>query len=212
MHGDIGLPLTAGAVNLAASTPQGPASLQQAAEEAAASTAQQAASDAARQAASQAGVYARQGASEIRVYIETNPTSVQALSFIGGLALIIASVLSLFNVFAIISGPLAYVENFYRLLFGVTICIIDGPKGRTERLQEKVLQYASFLANNTSRSMFYLFIACLEGTQPGWVSPVVGWYFVFIAAAHILVKCHASSRGARDWNPATTADPEQTGG
>mmetsp|Transcript_94256 Transcript_94256/g.148224 ORF Transcript_94256/g.148224 Transcript_94256/m.148224 type:complete len:236 (-) Transcript_94256:27-734(-) len=149
---------------------------------------QQVAGHIARTAAEQTVSLLRKGAGEIRVYIERNHYSVHALSFCGGLALTLVSGLGLLNVFAPLVGPLSYLLHIYQLAFGVVLCLIDGPGEHFPRAQAAVVQYIPFLHNNAGRSAFYLFIACLEGSQESWVHMLVGWYFLGIAVMHVALK------------------------
>eukprot|EP00928_Gymnodinium_smaydae_P035043 TRINITY_DN24723_c0_g2_i1.p1 TRINITY_DN24723_c0_g2~~TRINITY_DN24723_c0_g2_i1.p1 ORF type:complete len:195 (+),score=41.86 TRINITY_DN24723_c0_g2_i1:65-649(+) len=135
-----------------------------------------------------AGHVLGEGAREIRVFIVTNPRSVHVVSFIGGLILAVVSFLSLFDILGALPDPLHYVLNIYQCAFGLMICVIDGPPDRLPALREAVLKHASFLHNNGSRAFFYLFVGCLCGIQV-WYLKVVGWCFVFIAAAHLLLHC-----------------------
>ncbi|CAK0874655.1 unnamed protein product [Prorocentrum cordatum] len=149
--------------------------------------AQQAAQQAARQAASFVGGTLRSGANDIRLYVRTNPWSVTVLSFLGGLVLM-SSFIGLFWLPGILN-PLAYILQFYQAFFGFLICMIDGPAStRFPMTNAKVLQHASFLANNYSRALFYLFIACWEGSQNRWWDWAIGWYFAAIAVLYVAVQ------------------------
>ncbi|CAE8595204.1 unnamed protein product [Polarella glacialis] len=125
-------------------------------------------------------------AQEVRIFVESNPYSVTALSFIGGLVLALVSFVNLLNIFSIIA-PLKYILQIYQLLFGLIICLIDGPGNRLPTLRAKVIGYASFLHTNTSRALFYMFIACIEGEQAGIFRQLVAWYFAAIAVGHLVL-------------------------
>mmetsp|Transcript_103495 Transcript_103495/g.275335 ORF Transcript_103495/g.275335 Transcript_103495/m.275335 type:complete len:210 (-) Transcript_103495:70-699(-) len=177
----------------------GPSPLQQAQQQAQQHV-QQAAQQAAHQAATSAGRSVRQGLTEIHVYIQANPTSVTVLSFVGGLVLAVVSVIGLLSILGPLSGPFAYVLQFYEVIFGLTICAIDGPGDKLPRLRQLVLTHAAFLHNNTSRALFYLFVTCLEATQESWVHKVVGYYFLAISVAFAILRIMNTdgSRGARE--------------
>jgi len=142
----------------------------------------------ARSAAEQTVGLLRKGAGEIRVYIERNHYSVHALSLCGGLALAFVSALGLLNIFGSLLGPLSYLLHGYQLSFGIVLCIIDGPGEKWPRAQAAIVQNVPFLHHNAGRSLFYLFIACLEGSQDSWVHDILGWYFLVIAVMHIVLK------------------------
>eukprot|EP00929_Paragymnodinium_shiwhaense_P086509 TRINITY_DN47012_c0_g1_i1.p1 TRINITY_DN47012_c0_g1~~TRINITY_DN47012_c0_g1_i1.p1 ORF type:complete len:258 (+),score=45.58 TRINITY_DN47012_c0_g1_i1:52-825(+) len=140
----------------------------------------------------------QKGAGEIRIFVEKNHYSVHALSLLGGLTLAAVSTLGLLNVFASITGPLTYVLHFYQLLFASLICVVDGPGDKVPRLQALVVSYAPFLHTNVGRSLFYLFIACLEGSQDSWIHDLVGWYFGVIAVMHVALKFKSLTAGASE--------------
>merc|ERR1712224_477962 len=141
------------------------------------------------------------GAGEIRVYIEKNHYSIRVLSLCGGAALSVLSFLGLLNIFASLFGPFAYVLKFYELAFGLTICVIDGPRESTPRLQGFVMQYLSALHNNLGRALFYLFLACFEGTQDSWVHMLVGWYFLGISVIFCALKAKSICSGGSGDGP-----------
>eukprot|EP00931_Biecheleriopsis_adriatica_P019279 TRINITY_DN13188_c0_g6_i1.p1 TRINITY_DN13188_c0_g6~~TRINITY_DN13188_c0_g6_i1.p1 ORF type:complete len:219 (+),score=39.91 TRINITY_DN13188_c0_g6_i1:81-737(+) len=198
-----GEPQSSGSVSLSANAPQmtsvaGPASGQAASalqEALPRQFQEQVAQDMASTVARGAGRAIRQTASEVILYIESQPSSVTAMSFIGGAVLAVVSFIHLLNFFAFIAGPLAYTLNAYELLFGVTICIMDGPAERFPALRRKVVSYAAFLHTSASRSFFYMFIACLEGKQD-WFRQLVAWYFAGIAVANMVLAWKRRSRSS----------------
>mmetsp|Transcript_27896 Transcript_27896/g.86877 ORF Transcript_27896/g.86877 Transcript_27896/m.86877 type:complete len:222 (-) Transcript_27896:50-715(-) len=151
----------------------------------------------------------RQGGGEIHMYIVSNPYSVTVLSFIGGLALLAASAVSLLNLHQVLTDPLEYILNVYVLFFGLAIVAIDGPGDRLPRLREKVLTHASFLHNNTNRTLFYGFLACQQvsngSTEKEVWRQVVGCYFLFVALAHGAIQCNAGRQIPADHADASAA-------
>mmetsp|Transcript_3144 Transcript_3144/g.8064 ORF Transcript_3144/g.8064 Transcript_3144/m.8064 type:complete len:231 (+) Transcript_3144:125-817(+) len=137
----------------------------------------------------------KKGAGEIRIYVEKNHYSVHVLSLCGGAALASVSLLGLLNIFAPLSGPLSYFLHFYQLTFGLVLCVIDGPSEQLPQAKAAIVQYAPLLHNNAGRSFFYLFIACLEGSQDSWTHMLVGWYFAAIAVMHIALKFRSFTSG-----------------
>merc|ERR1711948_172502 len=125
----------------------------------------------------------------------------------GGLALTVISFLGMLNVFAPLFGPLNYVLKFYQFCFGLTICAIDGPGEHIPRIQGLIVQYAPLLHNNLGRSLFYLFIASLEGTQSSWIHMLVGWYFLFISVVFVAMKAKTLCSSTTD-----VGDDVETGG
>eukprot|EP00928_Gymnodinium_smaydae_P082595 TRINITY_DN65913_c0_g1_i1.p1 TRINITY_DN65913_c0_g1~~TRINITY_DN65913_c0_g1_i1.p1 ORF type:complete len:210 (+),score=42.93 TRINITY_DN65913_c0_g1_i1:81-710(+) len=145
----------------------------------------------------------KMGAGEINVYVETNHYSVRMLSFCGGLFLAFVSFLGLLNIFAPLFGLLSYMLQFYQLCFGLIVCIIDGPLDKIPRAQAMIVQHAPILHTNLGRTVFYMFIACSEGTQSSWVHGLVGWYFFGIAIMLILVKLKSLQSGEVSTQPET---------
>merc|ERR1712039_225230 len=148
------------------------------------------------------------GAGEIRVYIEKNNYSIRVISFMGGLALTVISFLGMLNVFAPLFGPLSYVLKFYQFCFGLTIVAIDGPSKQFPRAQSLIVQYTPVLHNNLGRSLFYLFIASLEGTQDSWIHMLLGWYFLFISVVFVSMKAKSLCSSSED----APEDDAETGG
>merc|ERR1739848_839929 len=112
-------------------------------------------------------------------------------SFVGGAALgVVAAISLVFGTlgFKWLTNPLVYIGNIYRLIFGVVICVLDGPTDSHPNMQRTILTYASFMQNNFSRSAFYLFIACMEHPEKGWWHTAVAYYFLFIGAVHFFAQ------------------------
>mmetsp|Transcript_68892 Transcript_68892/g.128612 ORF Transcript_68892/g.128612 Transcript_68892/m.128612 type:complete len:253 (+) Transcript_68892:83-841(+) len=157
--------------------------------------AQQIAGAVARSAADRALGILKTGATELRVFVEKNNYSVQVLSLLGGLALMTFSFVHCIFILEILEGPLAYILNVYQLLFGAVICIIDGPGDKLPYLHSLVIRYAPFLHNNFGRCLFYVFIACLEGSLGSFVRYLIGCYFAFIAVLHAGLKVRSIATG-----------------
>mmetsp|Transcript_11336 Transcript_11336/g.25785 ORF Transcript_11336/g.25785 Transcript_11336/m.25785 type:complete len:257 (+) Transcript_11336:69-839(+) len=160
------------------------------------SMAQQIAGAVARSAADRALGILKTGATELRVFVEKNNYSVQVLSLLGGLALMTFSFVHCIFILEILEGPLAYILNVYQLLFGAIICIIDGPGDKLPYLHSLVIRYAPFLHNNFGRCLFYVFIACLEGSLGSFFRYLIGCYFAIIAVLHAGLKVRSMANGA----------------
>ncbi|OLQ05149.1 hypothetical protein AK812_SmicGene11683 [Symbiodinium microadriaticum] len=172
---------------------------------------QQVATEMASQAVQGAGRVIRSTANEVILYIESNHYSVTALSFIGGMVLAGISALSLLNVFGFLSGPLSYVMQAYELLFGLVICIVDGPADRFPGLRKQVVSYAAFLRTNASRSVFYLFIACLEGQHENFgLRTAIGFYFAGIAVGHMVLAVRRPPQEVQQAELGQQLSPQQT--
>jgi len=162
-------------------------------QQAAMSAAGQAAGTAARAAGSIAMRATTTVASEVHIYLQKNHYSVAALSFVGGLLLIVFAVVDLVFFFSL-KNFLFWFLNFYRLLFGICICVIEGPVENWPQMEKTVLTYASILQNPATRSTFYLFIACMEWDEAAgpWYHKVVAIYFVAISMVSMFVQCYTA--------------------
>eukprot|EP00927_Polykrikos_kofoidii_P013347 TRINITY_DN15812_c0_g2_i1.p1 TRINITY_DN15812_c0_g2~~TRINITY_DN15812_c0_g2_i1.p1 ORF type:complete len:213 (+),score=47.26 TRINITY_DN15812_c0_g2_i1:218-856(+) len=124
----------------------------------------QMAAAAARQGATQASDSAKKSLSEIKAYIQENPTSVKVFCFLIGLTLIVFSILGCFNLFAAAFEPREYLGNLYNVFFGLIICICDGKESWMKTcgdVQGKLFRYAFFLATQTGRALFYLYVGSM---------------------------------------------------
>lgn len=128
-----------------------------------------------------AGNLLKRGATQITVHIQANPRSVTVMSFVGGMILALVSLCNLLNILNMVN-PLTWILQLYQLAAGLLIIVIDGPSEKLPAfLRDRALQSASFLHSSTSRVLFYLFIACQQGSQTGFFNWIVGWYFAFVA-------------------------------
>eukprot|EP00439_Symbiodinium_sp_Y106_P067047 s4767_g11.t1 len=124
----------------------------------------QMATAAAQQGARAAADRARTGFFEVQAYISENPTSLKILCFCSGLALIAFSLLGLFNPFDINIIPKDQLCNLYNVFFGVIICVCDGKESWLRAcgdLQGTLFRKAYFLASQTGRSLFYLYVGTM---------------------------------------------------
>jgi hypothetical protein len=141
----------------------------------------QMAAAAARQAGSAAVDSTKHGIREIGAYIQENPTSVKVFCFITGLVLIVFSILGCFNLFGAAFAPREYLSNVYNVMFGILICVCDGKESwmvSCFNVQAKLFEQAFFLATQTGRAMFYIYI----GSMTLLVLPdSVFWKIVYIA-------------------------------
>jgi len=152
-------------------------------------------------AASQAGSVLKKGASTVVVHVKANPYSVTIMSFVGGVCLVVASIMHLV-LFANISNPLPYILRIYELAFGVLVVVIDEPTGRIpDSLRARAWELAPFTPTNTNRILFYLFIACLQGSLPSWWNTFTGWYFAIVALFFALVTLAGSSSSTPQGQP-----------
>merc|ERR550532_2384696 len=111
------------------------------------------------------------------------------MSLVGGIVLSIVSFLNLINILNVFS-PLNWILQLYQLAAGLLIITIDGPSDKLPAfLSDRLQQSAAFLLHSsTNRVLFYLFIACQQGSQAGLFNWIVGWYFAFVAIGFAAVQ------------------------
>jgi len=151
---------------------------------------------AASSAAQGAGRLLKRGASTITLHMQANPYSVTVMSFVGGIVLTIVSFLNVLNLLNIFN-PLSWILQLYQLAAGLLIIVIDGPSDKLPAfLRDYMHQSAAFLLHsNTNRVLFYLFIACQQGSQPRWFNWIVGYYFAFVALGFAAVQVAPATSG-----------------
>lgn len=140
-------------------------------------------------AGSGAGQLLQKGAETLTLHVQANPRSITVMSFVGGLVLAFVSFLNILNLLNIFN-PLNWILQLYQFAAGVVIIVIDGPSEKLPGFfRDRLQQSAAFLLHsNTNRVLFYLFIACQQGTQAGLFNWIVGWYFAFIAIGFAAVR------------------------
>eukprot|EP00928_Gymnodinium_smaydae_P064402 TRINITY_DN47730_c0_g1_i1.p1 TRINITY_DN47730_c0_g1~~TRINITY_DN47730_c0_g1_i1.p1 ORF type:complete len:250 (+),score=52.66 TRINITY_DN47730_c0_g1_i1:76-825(+) len=154
-------------------------------------------------AAGRASDFFTHGATEIRVFVEQNHYSVHALSFLGGLALIVLSLFTVLNPLSLLF-PFNYLQKLFELMFGITICVIDGPSDKIPvmgpRLERLLIENAPFLYKNKGRALLYFFIAGLEGARD-WselLKVAIGVYFLGIGVIHVALTASGGQRSEAD--------------
>eukprot|EP00927_Polykrikos_kofoidii_P056770 TRINITY_DN50850_c0_g1_i1.p1 TRINITY_DN50850_c0_g1~~TRINITY_DN50850_c0_g1_i1.p1 ORF type:complete len:232 (-),score=30.92 TRINITY_DN50850_c0_g1_i1:62-694(-) len=175
---------------------------------------EQVAQEVVRQAAGQAGRAITAGVNEVRFYVTNNPTSLDVLSFVGGLALLIWSAVGcVLGAITFFADPVMYLLQWYGLLFGLVICVIDGPGDKVPRLRAALLQHVSVLHNNVSRTLFYLFVACILWIRGTLVYQLISGYFVFVSVAHFIIifQRFRAQPQAQDFHEASSARPNVGG-
>lgn len=157
-----------------------------------------AAQDRANTFAGQASAAVMKASGTIVTHVRANPYSVSLLSFVGGVCLAVSSIMHLLIVSNIVD-PLPYILRIYELCFGVLLMVIDGPGERfPQHLREKALRLAPFSETDTNRILFYLFIACLQGSLGTWWNTVTGWYFAMVAVFFGVVKMATPPQNAAE--------------
>lgn len=125
------------------------------------------------------------------------PTLLRMLCFIGGLVMTISSVLSLFNIFSILTSPSAYILQVYQGFFGIITMIVEAKDfDCLEQLKPWLTQWFRFLTVPAGRGAFYLFVGSLGVSL--WVRNVlsftVGLYMSLMGV--ICVAIHTGTKRA----------------
>ncbi|OLP77370.1 hypothetical protein AK812_SmicGene42568, partial [Symbiodinium microadriaticum] len=130
----------------------------------------------------------RAGVYEVTAYIQENPASLKTMCFCIGLLLMIFSIVTLINPFAVLFMPRHYLANIYNIMFGVIICICDGKESWMRNcgdVQAKLFQKAFILANPAGRAMFYIYV----GTMTMLLVPGDGlWMIIYIILGPMPVR------------------------
>lgn len=116
-------------------------------------------------AASKGVAQATSGLVEVRRYVQESHISVRILSFSVALALLAFSILGVINVFNAAIYPYQYLSCFYNVVFAVVIIIADGKPEWFTRLwdvQTKLFSKAAFLASQSGRAVFYLYVGSIN--------------------------------------------------
>lgn len=167
-------------------------SLAQMAHEAQMRALQQAAYVGASQAAWTASSAVKEGASTISAQVRANPYSVTTMSCVGGLILASSSLMHLVWILHVIN-PLSYILRVYEFCFGLLIAIIDCPAGAVPRRLRSWAYGLAPMQTNTNRVLFYLFIACLQGSLGTWFNTACGWYFATVAVLFTIVTASGAT-------------------
>jgi len=115
--------------------------------------------------------YGGQGLSSFRSYVQSGPSGVRMLCFLGGCVTTVISFLNFLNIFALLLEPISFVLNAYTLIFGIiTICIeADADQleafpvfcfvaGRVSKTQEWLHENSKFLTLLGGRGIFYIMV------------------------------------------------------
>merc|ERR1711924_462683 len=123
------------------------------------------------------------------MFITDNPLSARALSVIGALATIGVSIVNIVLASEILSTfLLGYLINYFQVIMGLIILIVDGRENWVPSWREMLFKYAFFLNVNMGRAFFYIFSACVVGCYGHFYNSIVGWYLNFVGFWHLALK------------------------
>mmetsp|Transcript_81032 Transcript_81032/g.127621 ORF Transcript_81032/g.127621 Transcript_81032/m.127621 type:complete len:172 (+) Transcript_81032:105-620(+) len=128
---------------------------------------------------------------ELEQYIEGKDHRLRQLCFFGGVAVIASGLLSLIQLFNIVTKPIYYVVNVYQVFFGVITCLteideqfLQGAYHTALPYQKWMHEWALGLTRLWGRALFYVFQGMLSITSCfnwlfGWA---IGGYMIVMGA------------------------------
>jgi len=113
-----------------------------------------------------------------------------ALAFFGGCAMVLTNIYELFlEIFHF--NVLKIFTSAYLLVFGLTICIIEGNEKlylfSSSSLFEVILTYAKFLKHVLGRGSFYFIVGTMQASKKSWIDLTLGVYFIFLGFTLIFI-------------------------
>uniref|UniRef100_A0A7S2ARP6 EF-hand domain-containing protein n=1 Tax=Octactis speculum TaxID=3111310 RepID=A0A7S2ARP6_9STRA len=135
-------------------------------------------------------VILEQGKSQMRM-ITDGPKGLGYLSLIGGLAMVVCSVLGiLFR-----TGPLKIITQVYLAIFGLAILTVELKKGPFSSYEAFISEYFLFMYGLYGRAMFYVFCSTLLLAQwPFFPDFVCGCYLGFLAFVYVTAGLASSKK------------------
>lgn len=114
------------------------------------------------------------------------PVTFRMLGFIGGLAMVVSNGLTLQDrLFAFeYSG---FITGFYGILFGLIICVLEGPCSCVKWFSTNVRFYAKFLEYAWGRGAFYIFCGTIQVAHWNVLDWVVGGFMIVVGLIAISV-------------------------
>eukprot|EP00920_Eleutheroschizon_duboscqi_P038086 GHVT01091067.1.p1 GENE.GHVT01091067.1~~GHVT01091067.1.p1 ORF type:complete len:174 (-),score=20.52 GHVT01091067.1:205-726(-) len=95
--------------------------------------------------------------------IGEGPLPVRALCFMGGLALVVTSLLTIINVFSVVTKPASYILQVYMCIFGLMTMVVEAKDFYfLDRLKPFWYEWCKFLTVPGGKGAFYLFIGQLH--------------------------------------------------
>lgn len=132
------------------------------------------------------------------VQMGEGPTLLRLLCFLGGLVMLTSSIISVVNVFALLTAPSTYVLQMYQGFFGVITMIVEAKDWDCfDQFKPWMTEWFRFLTVPAGKGAFYLFVGSLGVSL--WVrnllSFTVGLYMAFMGVVCIAVHAGTS------WKP-----------
>eukprot|EP01062_Namystynia_karyoxenos_P057212 TRINITY_DN48159_c0_g1_i1.p2 TRINITY_DN48159_c0_g1~~TRINITY_DN48159_c0_g1_i1.p2 ORF type:complete len:272 (+),score=108.94 TRINITY_DN48159_c0_g1_i1:79-894(+) len=120
--------------------------------------------------------------------VRRGDVTTQMLCFCGGVAIMVYSVLSLINIFNILSGPFSYVFFIYTALFGMVVSVYEWPANCQQSVFDKPIKslhdwcdiYFKAFSTLVGRGFIYVAFGILVASKDGWLSTlgIMGLYTI----------------------------------
>lgn len=131
--------------------------------------------------------------------IQQGPAGVRLMAMIAGLLSSLIAVFLMLDFVSILTGPVFYILNAYKVVFGVSAALFEVKLEWVEkvntlsRFQDLLLDKAGFLAGTLGRGLLWLFLGLMWIAVPGNLALLevicwaVGAYMVFVGALSITI-------------------------
>ena len=153
-------------------------------------------------AASQAKAYAGQGASGLSAYLaEENVWSLKILSFLAGLTMFILSVLSIIQIFGVVTQPFDYVISIYFALFSFLLLAENARDSwpGIERARNFTTENFGIMKTNLGRGSMKIFLGTLWiSTSNSALTAIFGYVLIALGFLYIIsnyICCWFTSKG-----------------
>lgn len=133
-----------------------------------------------------AGRTAKAGASSLREAVVENPTALKLPCMIVGTSLLVISVISMVNLFAVVTSPIVYFVTVTQMFFGIAIVLVETPESMGDccNSREWMFRNFGFFASPIGRAIFYIYVAIFMFSVD-YVKTF--WQFVYYAMGAVLV-------------------------
>ncbi|CAE7503144.1 unnamed protein product, partial [Symbiodinium pilosum] len=130
----------------------------------------------------------KEEAVEVRAYIAANHCSVRIFCFLVALALVVASVLGMINIFSLVFDPFHYLVGVYNFFFALAMVVLDGESSWFRHCcdcRSRLFQSFPFLATQPGRALLHFYVGTVNiAMMPGGFMDIV-----FVAVGGSLVVC-----------------------
>jgi len=140
-------------------------------------------------------VFVNEQVGKVRQLAEEGPLSFRVLAFLGGVAMIITSVLDwIGEIFGF--NILKFLISVYTFLFGIIICILEGRMfvPETRKYQQKLIAYARLLKYVWGRGLFYFFAGTLQFSQMRILDIASGSFMICVGIISLVVGKRTSNK------------------